>query len=243
MTRESTPQATQDVLWFSAWYTREGNINKKAREQFILSSVQDHCRFYMGCFTHLSDKEKSSLPLFAEAEGSEGEAAAEPFGHGHTADSTQPGQNFSATSGSWLPQLSSLQSALMMAPGLSKVILSDTRRRMEGVFRVPPSMFFKDCKVVFWKRVGRCTYSLVCEEDENPVSVFHFLSLFPHMLTRIFSKVLTRECAFEPEQLLRRPEDIIGLLRKFLPSGQLLLISPTLMDELMRQHAKAIDLT
>ena len=103
-----------------------------------------------------------------------------------------------------------------------------------------------------------CIYTLVCEEDENSVAALRFLSFFPKMLSLAYSKVYRKiKSEFDASevwifthslllllilfshkkhQILKRPEEALSLLERFLPSGQLVMFPHSMMEKLVREH-------
>ena len=60
--------SSRHTLFFSAWFNRECNKNKKMRETYILNKVRERLAFERNSFRLLSESERSKLPSFMEDE-------------------------------------------------------------------------------------------------------------------------------------------------------------------------------
>jgi len=104
-------------------------------------------------------------------------------------------------------------------------------QRIEGVFRVPAGKVFSTPKIVLWKLVHSCAYTLICEVDENRLLASNFLELFPSILNEHFKNP---QISAQPKEFLVKPEEVLLPLHHFLPNGQLLFMNQQLLKQLKR---------
>ncbi|KAJ3425365.1 ap-5 complex subunit sigma-1 [Anaeramoeba flamelloides] len=88
-----------------------------------------------------------------------------------------------------------------------------------GVFRVPESSLFQKPKVVVWKKVLNLCYTLILSPEENRMAAQHFLKFFIQLLNEHFKN---NTVSSKPKLLLTKPEEVLILIEKTIPNGNLI---------------------
>jgi hypothetical protein len=238
-------------VWFSACFTREGNKSKKEREQHVLSLVEKDYAFQARCRRELACLER------------ERQQRHPGVGHTyiHTKQQRHPGVGHrgardSSSTGAlerFMEGLDDLDSMYGLPEGSLGLAHWDWPIHPGGgagcggsgvpanIFRVPKGEWFSQPKNVMWRKVGRCGYTVICDEADNTLAAMHFLTVIEQVFAEHFADPAgERDLSDCPEVLLERPEEVEALLRQFLPGGQLLLTTSMLARQFTREAASSL---
>lgn len=105
----------------------------------------------------------------------------------------------------------------------------------EGIIRIPRGPLFECAKILVWRQILGCVYTLVCEPEENLVTASTWISMFVAVLSKHFSnpRISEKRTIFTDHV-----GDILAILKEMLPCGKLLFLNGSVLDHLHRKIAE-----
>ena len=109
----------------------------------------------------------------------------------------------------------------------------------EGVTRIPRGILFERAKILVWRQVLGCVYTLICEPDENLITASTWISTFIAVLSKHFSDPRISEKTSVFTEFF---EDILKIVNTLLPCGVLCLYNGTMVNQLHKSIVERKDL-
>ena len=109
----------------------------------------------------------------------------------------------------------------------------------EGVTRIPRGILFERAKILVWRQVLGCVYTLICEPDENLITASTWISTFIAVLSKHFSDPRISEKTSVFTEFF---EDILKIVNTLLPCGVLCLYNGTMVNQLHKSIVERTDL-
>ncbi|XP_031555267.1 AP-5 complex subunit sigma-1-like [Actinia tenebrosa] len=98
-----------------------------------------------------------------------------------------------------------------------------------GIFRLADGNPFDSEKVVVWKGIANCGFTLICEKTENRVLAENVLTLLIRYL-QDYCRVI-----FQPTEAILKVDKLSVILFQFLPNGQLLFMNHRFVRQLEKE--------
>ena len=102
----------------------------------------------------------------------------------------------------------------------------------EGITRLPRGPQCASAKILVWRQILGCGYTLVCDPQENLVMASTWISMFVAVLSKHFNnpRVAENLSIFDDSV-----EDIVSIVKALLPCGKLLFLNGSVVNQLHRQ--------
>eukprot|EP01067_Filipodium_phascolosomae_P001970 Filipodium_phascolosomae@DN223_c0_g1_i1.p1 len=102
----------------------------------------------------------------------------------------------------------------------------------EGVSQIneETSEYFSASKLLVWKQIEGCVYTLICSPIDSPIFGLNFLTVLIHELFLHFKPLCIADGATLVQKYRERPDDISLVLEVLLPGGQLICMTSQLRD-------------
>eukprot|EP00919_Chromeraceae_sp_WS-2016_P056281 GHVR01133592.1.p1 GENE.GHVR01133592.1~~GHVR01133592.1.p1 ORF type:complete len:154 (+),score=17.85 GHVR01133592.1:142-603(+) len=100
----------------------------------------------------------------------------------------------------------------------------DQSQKRSGTVRLESCNLFNKRKIVLWKHIETVVVTLLCDDDANLLLGDYFLRVFMHALYMhaLHTHSSKNKSNILIDLLINKPEEVLTILHKLLPGGELL---------------------
>ena len=224
---------------YTQFYTSEGNDSKRnVRVEHLINAVNSEFRFRNTSRTSYG---------FNVTETLAGTPAVSNNNNNNYNNSGNDSDFISSTLKSSTPSGSSSLSRVLSfrspsprrAPSFASDFDSFVGGAEEGVTRIPRGSLFECAKVLVWRHVLGCGYTLICEPHENLVMASTWISNFIAVLSKHFNDPRISE---KTDIFSDSFEDILKIVNTLLPCGVLCMFNGSMVNQLHRSIVEGTDI-
>eukprot|EP00943_MAST-04B_sp_MAST-4B-sp1_P007578 g7578.t1 len=210
---------------YTQFFSSEGNDSKHdVRVGHLIDAINSEFRF-----RHIS-RTSRGFNITETLAGTPAVSTDNEYDNNQANDYVAPPGNSTPTSGSSsLSRVLSFRSPTPRRQMSGSDIDSFIGGAEEGVTRIPRGSLFERAKILVWRHVLGCGYTLVCEPHENLVMASTWISNFIAVLSKHFNNPRISQ---RTEIFTDSYEDILTIVNTFLPCGVLCMYNGSMVNQL-----------